>query len=289
MLDKTGTVTTGRMTLARRRTGRRRGRDRGCCGSPARWRHASEHPIAQAVADGAAERSRAAAAGRRTSPTSTGLGVTGHRRRARGARRPARGCSPSTVAARCRRELERAVADAEAAGRTAVAGRLGRRRRAASSSSPTRSSRPAAEADRRTARPRPHPGPADRRQRHRRPRGRRRGRHRPRSIAEVLPADKVDVVKRLQAEGRVGGDGRRRRQRRRRPRPGRPGAGHGHRHRRRDRGRRPDPGTRRPERRRRRDPALPRARSAPSRATCSGPSPTTWPRCRWPPPGCSTR
>ena len=37
-------------------------------------------------------------------------------------------------------------------------------------------------------------------------------------IAEVLPADKVDVVRRLQAEGTGRRDGRRRRQRRRRPR-----------------------------------------------------------------------
>ena len=44
--------------------------------------------------------------------------------------------------------------------------------------------------------------------------------------------------------GRPGRDGRRRRQRRGRPGPGRPGHGHRHRDRRRDRGRRPDPGQR---------------------------------------------
>ena len=52
-------------------------------------------------------------------------------------------------------------------------------------------------------RPRPHAVPAHRRQRGGRPHGRRRGRHRRTSIADVLPADKVDVVKRLQDEGRV--------------------------------------------------------------------------------------
>ena len=51
---------------------------------------------------------------------------------------------------------------------------------------------------------RPHPGAAHRRQRGDRPHGRRRGGHRRRPvIAEVLPADKVDVVKRLQDEGKV--------------------------------------------------------------------------------------
>ena len=33
------------------------------------------------------------------------------------------------------------------------------------------------------------------------------------------------------------------------------------------------------------DPAVPAHPRARSRATCSGRSPTTWPPCRWPPPG----
>ncbi len=97
---------------------------------------------------------------------------------------------------------------------------------------------------------------------HRRQRGGRPDRRRPRSgstrvIADVLPADKVDVVKRLQARGPGRRDGRRRRERRRRARAGRPRPRDGHRHRRRHRGRRPDPGPRRPAGRGGRDPAVP--------------------------------
>jgi Cu+-exporting ATPase len=67
-------------------------------------------------------------------------------------------------------------------------------------------------------------------------------------VAEVLPEHKVDVVRRLQEEGRVV-DGRRRRERRRSPGSGRgarPRPGDGHGHRRRDRGRRHHAGPRRP-------------------------------------------
>ena len=108
-------------------------------------------------------------------------------------------------------------------------------------------------------------------------------------IAEVLPADKVDVIRRLQAEGRGRRHGRRRRQRRRRTRPGRPRPRHGHRHRRRDRGQ-SDLTLVRGDLRAAADADPPRrgARSARSRATCSGRSPTTSPRCRSPPPGSST-
>ncbi len=76
-------------------------------------------------------------------------------------------------------------------------------------------------------------------------------------IAEVMPADKADVVRRLQADGQRRRDGRRRRQRRPRARPGRPRARDRHRHRRRHRGLRPHARERRPARRRRRDPAVP--------------------------------
>ena len=75
-------------------------------------------------------------------------------------------------------------------------------------------------------------------------------------IAEVLPADKADVVAPPAGRGPRRRDGRRRRQRRARARPGRPRARDRHRHRRRDRGLRPHARLRRPARRRRRDPAV---------------------------------
>ena len=52
---------------------------------------------------------------------------------------------------------------------------------------------------------------------------------------------------------------------------------------------RPDARAGRPAGGRRRDPAVPPRRWPSSRATCSGPSPTTSPRSRWPRPACSTR
>ena len=103
VLDKTGTVTTGRMTLRRR-------------ASPAAARtadellrlagaleDASEHPIARAIAAGAAERAGALPAGDRTSRNVEGLGVPGVVDGPRRRRRPRAGCSPSAALDAARR------------------------------------------------------------------------------------------------------------------------------------------------------------------------------------------
>ena len=77
-------------------------------------------------------------------------------------------------------------------------------------------------------------------------------------IAEVLPADKAEVIRRLQARGAGRSDGRRRDQRRSRARPGGPRPGDRDRHRRGDRGVRSHARVRRPARRRRGDPPVAR-------------------------------
>ena len=77
-------------------------------------------------------------------------------------------------------------------------------------------------------------------------------------IAEVLPSEKAAVVEAPAGRRPGGGDGRRRRQRRARTRAGRPRARDRHRHGRRDRGVRPDARLRRPARGGGRDPALAR-------------------------------
>ena len=287
VLDKTGTVTTGRMTLldvVAAPTARTRDEVLRLAGA---LEDASEHPIARAIA-AARRRARRRAARGRGLRQRRGPRRAGRRRRARRGRRPAAAAGRrgrSTLPA----ELERRRGRGRGRGPDRGRGRLGRRARAASWSSPTRSSRPRAEAIRQLRdlglTPVLLTGDND----GRRPGGGRRGRHRRGRSPRCCPPDKVDVVKRLQAEGTRRRHGRRRRQRRRRARPGRPRPGHGHRHRRRHRGQRPDPGARRPAGRRRRDPAVPAHPGARSRATCSGPSPTTWPRSRWPPPACSTR
>ena len=250
VLDKTGTVTTGQMALVDVVRRRRRRPRRGCCGSPAPLEDASASTRSRGRSPRGATASVGDAARRRgASPTSQGLGVAGRRRRPRRARRPRQRCSP-TRSHRSTPTSPRAERDAEAA----------RQHRRRSSAGTARSRAVLVVADtvkptsrrggRAAARARADARPADRRQRAR-PRARS-----PREvgidevIAEVLPADKVAVVARLQAEGRVGRDGRRRRQRRRRAGAGRPRARHGHRHRRRDRGERPHARARRPARRR---------------------------------------
>ena len=187
-------------------------------------------------------------------------------------------------ASTCRPTSRTPRTDAEADGQTAVAVGWDGEARAvlvvADTVKPT-----LGRGDRAAARARPAPGAADRRQR-----GGRRSAVAAEVgidevIAEVLPADKVDVVKRLQAEGRVVamvGDG----------------VNDAAALAQADLGLGMGTGTDvaieasdltlvRGDLRSAADAIrLSRRRWAPSRATCSGRSPTTSPPCRWPPPAC---
>ena len=194
VLDKTGTVTTGRMSLVDGRPRRRGGPATRCCASPAPLEDASEHPIAAAIAAAAAAEV-GAAAGR--------AGVHRHRR---ARRRAASSTATACVAGRPRcwprtaltvpAELDQAPARAPRPpdARRCSSAWDGRRPRGCSSS-PTPVKPTSAEAIARAPRPRAAPrscSPATTRATA--ARRRRRGRHRRPVIAEVLPADKVAVV-----------------------------------------------------------------------------------------------
>ena len=194
VLDKTGTVDDRADDPGRGRRRRPRARR---CGSSARCENASEHPIGRAIA--AADERRRAGAASRTSRTarasasrawSTGTRVI--------AGRPALLADRSL---RCRRSSTRARRGPRRAGGPRSP-RAGTARRGRSSSSPTPSSRRSREAvaalralglrtilltgdNETTARAVAAEVGIDE------------------VIAEVLPAEKADVVKRLQAEGRV--------------------------------------------------------------------------------------
>ncbi|MEU3738343.1 heavy metal translocating P-type ATPase [Streptomyces sp. NPDC032198] len=198
VLDKTGTVTTGKMTLLATRVAE--GVDEGeVLRLAGALEHSSEHPIAQAVAAGAAER-----VGTLPAPEDfanvAGLGVQGivegH------AVLVGREALLAEWAIRLPVELERAKAEAEAAGRTAIAVAWdGEARAVLEVADAVKETSP--EAIRRLRALGLTPilltgdnkavaasvaaevgiAPED-------------------VIAEVMPQDKVDVVKRLQAEGR---------------------------------------------------------------------------------------
>ena len=251
VLDKTGTVTTGAMSLVAVHVAA--GVDRGLALRLAgAVEHASEHPIARAIA-AAALREAGTLPAVDQFESRPGRGVQGV---AEGhlvvAGRPdllADWAQPLPA------ELDAARQRAERAGRTAIAvGWDGQARAVLEVADTVRPTSARAVAE--LPGPGADPGPADRRQPGRRAVGRGRGRHR-----------RGDRAGAARGQGRRGGRApgpgpgrghdRRRRQRRARPGPGRPGPGHGHRHRRRHRGRRPDPGPRRPAGGRRRHPAVP--------------------------------
>ena len=256
VLDKTGTVTTGGWASSRSSppTARTEDEVRGVAaalehglGAPDRPGRGHRGPRARSLP--AVDGVRQPRGPRRRAASSTGP---------RGRSSAGPGCS-SRGRGLPGRPRRRPLEARRAAGRTAVAGRLGRRGPAACSSSPTPSRTTSAEAVDRLREPRAAPGAAHRRPRARRAGRGRRGRHRRRVVAEVLPAEKVAEVRRLQDAGPRRRHGRRRRQRRRGAGPGRPRHRDGHRHRRRHRGRRPHPGARRPAGGRRRGAALPGA------------------------------
>ena len=241
VLDKTGTVTTGRMSLAD--VAAAPGDDSGeVLRLAGAVEDASEHPVAAAIAAGARDR-----LGGALPPVSAVRQPSGARRLAAWSTG-----TPSSVgragwleaewALPVPAELAARAAEAEAAGQTAVfAGWDGRVRgvlAVADTIKPT-----SAAGGRPAARHGPAAGAADRRQRARRPGRGGGGRHRRGDRRRA--AGRQGGGGQAPAAGRPGGgDGRGRGQRRRRAGPGRPGPGDGHRHRRRDRGLRPDPGPR---------------------------------------------
>ena len=263
VLDKTGTLTTGKMARAPRCVRPRRSTRTRRCGWPAPVEQGSEHPVGRAIVAAARERfgELPDVAEFDSAP---GLGVRG---------------VVSELAGRRDRRPRRARRRARAAGRArhraARRARRGRRRRARRTGSPPSPSpgtgwRAACSSSGTRCAPDSADAVARLRGLGLRP-VLLTGDHRARGlavaaqvgiadedvIAEVLPEDKVAAVRR--AAGRRPGrrDGRRRRQRRGGARRRRSRHRDGHGHRRGDRGERHHARARRPARRRRRGPARP--------------------------------
>ena len=206
VLDKTGTVTTGQMALLDVVAADGEDRDQVLRLAGA-LEDASEHPIAKAVANAARDQGGRLSAGRglreRRGPGRPGSG----RRRRQQPRRPGGpAAAPGGVVAEAARRAgtrvrcgsgRRRHRDRCGLGRQGPRRTRGRRRDQADLRG---GHRPASQA-------RPDTGAADRRQRghgtDRGPRGRGSRYSAETVIADVLPADKVDVVKRLQSQGRV--------------------------------------------------------------------------------------
>ena len=199
MLDKTGTVTTGTMALVdvALADGAGRGEVLRIAGA---LEDASEHPIAQAVADAAREELGALPAvegfrnreGLGVEGVVEGHGVQVGRRVADGRVEPAH--------PRGARRRPRAPPSAPAAPPSSSAwdGEVRAVLAVADTVKPT-----SAEAVASLEGARPAPGPADRRQRGHRPRGRRRGRHRRGHRRGPALPTRPTSSRRLQAEGRV--------------------------------------------------------------------------------------
>ena len=182
VLDKTGTVTTGRMALVEVIPADGEDADEVLRLAGA-LEAASEHPIAQAIATGATERVG-------TLPPVTGfanvegLGVTGtvdgHAVTVGRARLLTERGLDLPVETRTGRRRRGSGRTYRRAGRLGRPGPRGVRRRRHGQAHQPRRHRPA-------TRPRPDADPAHRRQHHRRPRRRRRGRHRPGASPRSCP------------------------------------------------------------------------------------------------------
>ena len=246
VLDKTGTLTAGAMTVAAVITCPRAPRRRRRCCSPARSKTRSEHPIGQAIA-------REAAARFGGLPPVTGFtALPGAGVRGRVGDRDVTVGSPALFAElplEVPAVLRAAVAAAEDDGRTAVlAGWDGQARAALVVADQLRPGAAAAVARLRRLGLRPVLLTGDNEQAARAV-ARQVGIPADSVFAGVRPEGKAEVIRRAAGRRAAGRVRRRRRQRRGRPRPGRPRHGDRHRHRRRHRRRRPHAGQRRPGRR----------------------------------------